>query len=734
MITYTGSKYSIAVDDKEGHILSLKKDGKEFVCKDTALPLFNIRLRAEHGEQTEVSAYDAKSSHTVSDGNSHTIMYGEFGGVDLTVKVFVSFDEQIKWRIDIENNTALWLEWVDFPQLAVPNNLKANGGDSRILWGLNEGVIIEDINKRDSKSWQGYTEPEYPSTGGMGIFPAIVGTQFMAYFDSNCGLYLGTHDNQGNLKGIDFYLKDNGIKMQFRLFTGADKGEDFRMEYDFVMDTFNGDWHSAAEIYRVWFETGKSAEFVKIGENPCIPDWYKDSPIIVTYPVRGLHDMDEMTPNKLFPYINGMKHVDRLSEQLDSKIMVVLMHWEGTAPWAPPIVWPPYGGEEAFKEFADALHAEGHLLGVYCSGLGWTYQSNVVQEYNTAEQIERENLKEVMCLSPEGDLPLSKICTGQRSGYDMCPAHSFTKEVIAGQVKKMTEGDVDYIQVLDQNHGGTSYFCYSDAHGHPKMPGRWQTQAMISLHEQLKEYTNGGGKKILMGCESAAAETYIPWLLFSDNRYNTNYFIGAATPVYAYVYHQYVNNFMGNQVCTEAIFDHKRSPENLMYRIAHSFCAGDMLTVVINQNGEIAWNWGRGCASSFVPEQQPVIEFMKNANAWRRVGGVDFLHYGKMTRPMSLNMPKENIIYMPNGCEFKADKLLTSCWEAADGRVGQFIINYNDADVYCEIELDGVSGYAISDNPYDMNLCYTTVEGKKTVGVTVKALSTVLIEMKRGAL
>jgi hypothetical protein len=63
--------------------------------------------------------------------------------------------------------------------------------------------------------------------------------------------------------------------------------------------------------------------------------------------------------------------------------------------------------------------------------------------------------------------------------------------------------------------------------------------------------------------------------------------------MYAYVYHEYLNNFLGNQVCVDWHMDVNKSPESFYERIAYSFVAGDMLTVVITENGEIDWNWGK---------------------------------------------------------------------------------------------------------------------------------------------
>lgn len=77
----------------------------------------------------------------------------------------------------------------------------------------------------------------------------------------------------------------------------------------------------------------------------------------------------------------------------------------------------------------------------------------------------------MMCLSPEQELPYSKICTGQRTGYDMCPSQAFPVRVLKHEVDKMAAG-IDYIQLTDQNHGGTSYFCYSKKHGHPPVSGK----------------------------------------------------------------------------------------------------------------------------------------------------------------------------------------------------------------------------------------------------------------------
>lgn len=675
-LTLNKNGYSIVLDEKGG-IESLIFAEKQFVGK--RFPLFNIRMRSG-ASVTYISSDDA--------GNIACEATEDGGKIEFTfdkVKFFVEFtvSEKIEWKFGIHNETGLIIEWIDCPQIAVPNDLVANGGSGRVLLDINEGLLCEDIDHR-TRSF-GYSEPEYPSEGLMGVFPAVVESQFVAYYDDTAGLYFAAHDKERNLKSVEFQKAgDDAIKLQIRLYPGvcADT-TDYFTQYPTVMQFFKGGWEEPAELYRSWFEQNLPEGMKKIEENDELPEWYTDSPIVVAYPVSGIHDVDVPNPNKLFPYANALPFIERFAEETDSRIMALLMHWEGTAPWAPPFVWPPLGGEDIFKEFASSLHEKGNLFGVYCSGTGYTIKSNL-NDYSGKEKFEDEHLADIMCKAPDESLPLSHICRDQRSGYDMCVSCEKTKEILCSEAEKMASGGVDYIQILDQNHGGTPYFCYSGEHSHPPVPGKWQVEHMHELLSRLKEKV---GKNVLLGCESAAAETYIPQLSLSDNRFSLNYHCGKPVPLYAYIYHEYVNNFSGNAVNAHLMADVVKSPESFYLRMAHSFIAGDLMTIVMTENGEPAWNW---CQKEFdyMPNREDVMTFIASANGYRRKAGKKFLCFGKMTKPCKVTSG-EITVYKPFFPDYttKYPEILTSCWISSDGEKAQFLANCTGNDTMCEIEL-----------------------------------------------
>lgn len=662
---YYIGKGEMQVDFKKGAIESLLCAGVELVAE--RIPLFTVCLRDENGTETRLNCADAKDCCVTEDGAIYT---GFSRDISVSVRI-EKFGDGIDWKISIDNRTADLVEWVDFPSLCLQPLLK-NGGIGTILYPYNEGALVDDAARRES-AWFHSQEPSYPSCGWYPAFPYMLCSQFMCYLFDGYGLYLGTHDPARAVKSFDFVPSGEGLLMRQRLYSGKDYGECFATDYPIHWCFFEGNWQEGAEIYRTFVDTHLPPRMKKIVENEALPEWYKDSPLVVAYPVRGIHDMDEMKPNRLYPYENALPYLDEIATKTGSRIMALLMHWEGTAPWAPPYVMPPYGGQKALDSFRDALHARGQLLGVYCSGFGYTLQSNLIDACKN--EISEEDAKRAMCTGYDGHVAISNICTAQRKGYDICPASEDGRQILMDAYTPLFESGVDYAQILDQNHGGSQYFCHSRVHGHPAAPGAWMTENMQDL---LGEWNQIAGK-MLFGCESAAAEPYIGNLLFSDNRYELNYRIGKPVPLYAYLYHEYVRNFMGNQVCCPLLPE----VDSLTMRLAYSFVAGDSMALVMGQDGEFLSAWGDRDFSR-LPNRENALTIIHNLSALYQAGASEFLYAGRMCKApelecMTVRYPCED------GAVLEFPAVFVSAWEA-NGKYAWIFVNHTTADVKCRVD------------------------------------------------
>lgn len=664
----------IVFDFKKGVVTSLKYKGEEICAKESLI--FSVRLTDRAGKFEDLSSNNAKKVEVSSDGFTATYLgFSE----DIVVTVTLVLTEKgFTLRFKVKNETDKIVEHVEYLPLVLKPFIKHNGvevgGKGKMLYPYNEGVIVED--SYFLSLCRPYREPSYPSEGSFGIFPNMVQSQFMAYLFEGKGLYIGAHDEKRGLKAINFFDCDesHNIQLQLRLYSGKNYGEDFSPDYDVVYELFDGDWMDGAEIYKKWFYAHLPEGLKKVVDNPKLPEWYHDFPVILTYPVRGYHDMDEMTPNELFPYVNVLPYVDEISRLTGAKIMVILMHWEGTAPWAPPYVFPPFGGEEEFDKLFSALKERGHLLGVYCSGFSFTEKSNVLPEYDCLEMLKDKETFKAFCADRDGKILHSKICEGQRVGYDLCIASDKGREILDEAYNPLFEKGLDYVQILDQNHGGGQYFCYSNEHNHPPCVGPWMTTEMQKL---LNEWNEKAGKTLL-GCESAAAEPFLKNLAFSDNRFEINHCIGTSVPAYSYIYHEFAHNFMGNQVSAMLCAD------SYLFRMAYSFVAGDMLTLILHPQGFLISNWGQRNMEDR-PEKDDVMTFVKNIREFY-LQNADFMRYGNMIKPHPYKT--EQVVFRNDyyARSYTAEKVLSTAFEFG-GRKIQIFANYNANDE--QIEVDG---------------------------------------------
>lgn len=659
---------SLTLCDSSGSILSYKIDGEEFIAENAASrPLFMLKFLNSDGTPIYYGAHDATHMAQKCENGRYILSYSGMAdgkvGAEVSIKPYP--DGKIGWTMSVDNKSGLILESAELPVLIISDKTE----DYKLFWPGLEGLIIEDAALRD-ETWLEYHELGIQSGTFSGYYPGSCTMQFMAYYSTRSGLYFAAHDNRHHPKAVEYHKETDGIRLEIRVFCGGAVGK-FDMGFEIVSAPFSGDWHDAADIYRDWMEENVELP-PKLCENEELPDWLKKSPVISLYPVRGTCDTGDMSPNMYYPYTKALPFIDELSEKTDSRMMALLMHWEGTAPWAPPYVWPPFGDYDDFCDFARALHEKDNLLGVYCSGIAWTTKSCLEESLDYSDKY--DDL--LICKTPQGTHEQSWVIAPPiRHGYDMCPHSVKVDEIVSKEVTAIAESGCDYVQFFDQNLGGAPSLCYARDHGHPPAPGIWENEDMLRILKKVTgDLASAGHAKVIMGCECAAAEPFIRYLPFSDLRFPVGFTLGNPVPAYAYLFHEYLNNFMGNQCGCDSTIDREKTPYSMLYRIAYSFTAGDMLTLVLRENGKVSWAWGASWEVD-PPEQEPIFELVKNLNGMRREYP-EYFCYGKMLKPHTVSGTEKLPIYRFIGDTLFVPSVLSARWRAPSGEEAQVLVNW----------------------------------------------------------
>jgi hypothetical protein len=232
-----------------------------------------------------------------------------------------------------------------------------------------------------------------------------------------------------------------------------------------------------------------------------------------------------------------------------------------------------------------------------------------------------------------------------------------------------------------------------------------------------------------LGCESAAAEPFMANLPLNDLRFNQTLLNGKWVPAYAFVFHEYVNNFQGNQVETTELFATDKGANHLLLRTAYSFSIGDLMTIVLTEDGEIHWAW---CTrfSVPVPDQQSIITLIRHLSAWRKQAAHEFLVYGRMEKPYPIIDLETADVYRTNGSVVPFDQVLTSRFVSEAGRDVQLLVNWQQTSEQITIELpDTITKVSVITEASGANEPVVVRDQRMTVAVP--ALNAILIEFSR---
>lgn len=667
----------ISVDfDSLGNVSSLIFRGVEFIADDGhGGGLFQICLRDFLGNPLLLECKDFGAVHREDEDNSICLVFSECNRLrGTTVKVYAETDSsRIHWRISVvPGRNDFVTEWIDFPRIRLKRFF-----DGKYLLPFAEGTLVTDLEDRERNSVIRCKAAEYPMTGVSSFYPGPAAMQFEAFYTGDAGLCILCCDLGHSPKSLDFHPEDGAAVPLLQHFTGGENS----IGYDVDVIGFQGDWQDAAEIYRNWMEQHDPCLPAKL--NTRLPRWMADSPVLLIYPVKGVGlDHGGLTPNEYYPYSTALPVIEKYNERWNCGIMALLMHWEGTAPWAPPYIWPPSGGEKMLSEFLDAMHEKGNTVGLYASGIGWTQKSMIDPAYDRTKQFEDEHLEQEICTGPRGET-FSRVCNGpcgQRIGYDLCPERQFTQALVSQEVGSASRLGVDYLQYFDQNQGGAAPLCYSKKHGHPAFPGSWHTASMRNLLAKAQEAAGG----TVLGCENAAAEPYLATCCLNDLRNHLGWGAGGMpVPLYPYLFHEYAAGFSGNGVGLSYLVDVERTPFFLQWAIGWNFAYGNLISVVLKDGGKIHWHWN---LSWSVPEpvQEPLVELIGNLTGWRRGMAADFLVSGRMEKAPAVSCGMRTI-YLKKQPPVDVPALTVSAWKVNGGKK-VLLVNCGNKTEPCRID------------------------------------------------
>ena len=164
------------------------------------------------------------------------------------VTVVLTKGEKIYWRIFV--NAAKPVMSVDFPIF------KALPANHDLLLGWQNGSVVENFVDdflaldKEVPFWMGRGKGAY-----INEYPAGISYQYTAYYGKEFGFYFVTEDTDAYIKTYSYLYNKKAHGMDYVVTNypeNAGIANVYYMPYDFVADTFTGDWRDATLMYRQW--------------------------------------------------------------------------------------------------------------------------------------------------------------------------------------------------------------------------------------------------------------------------------------------------------------------------------------------------------------------------------------------------------------------------------------------------------------------------------------------------
>jgi hypothetical protein len=669
--------YRLLISSEKGTIASFRStfgvNRELLIPSHAALPLFKIEFLNDHSEFKTVTSSEAKEVSVSKSGNQDeqtvTIEYKEIGELPVDARVTIrcpAAETLTYWNLEVNNRTTSWIGHIQFPVIEVPFDNPTDKHYSHILWSFADGALAGPVQPGMSLGGWGGTEFDTPDIWRYNNYPGEwTSTQLMAYYNDAGGLYVACDDAKGLPKFIDPIMELDGVVMGLGHYPGSRGPGVSRLPYDVVLGTFHGDWYAAAEIYRNWASRQPFCR-TKLRQRTDTPKWLSDSPVGISFPMRGQGDWDPpaaVNP-EYTPLTNALPYLEKLAAALESPLLPIVFNWEQGGPWVQPDAYPPVGGERAVREFMSKAKAKGWHPMIYGDGLCWvTWQRNT--HYDGMPYFHTHGGDDAVARRWDGTF-LEDVWPW-RKNYVACVGTEKGRRMVLDMTRRMAELGPDVVQQFDQGPGPRA--CYAANHGHPPVPGPWMSESFDDLVISDKQIARSVNPAVAMSCEGAPPETHLQDFQIWDARVST-------CPLYSFLYHEYGNGF-------EGFYTNRVNDEALRLSAARALVNGYMVEFTLRDQGRIEYDWDQTWTRA-VPDQGAIVDWAKRINHFRSGAAHDFLVYGRMLRPWTVSGVRERDFGWG-----KEPLVQSATWQAADGRIGVVLANYADLPESPRVELEG---------------------------------------------
>ena len=649
--------------------LPIGLSGKRVFCDDRPLfKLYLVEIDNKKALPWEIclSSIDARDLTVKKHKKRELYFYfHKIDEMDIDVECKIKIDKNpslCNFYVSIKNKTNLAIRKIEYPVIEIPLQTGEIVDDERFLVSHCDGFLAKNPSIASWNNYKGF----YP---GFLPYYACLSTQLTAYYDKKSGLYVATHDGDGHVKQLGPKRAGEIVEITPIHHVPEIIGSDVVIPYATVVGTFHGDWQAAADIYKEWAKK-QSWCSKKIIERRDIPKWFKKGAFFYIMSLR-LHKDKEKFLSK------SASLVKKWQKTISMTTIAMMLDWEKFQGWTTPDYFPPYGGTERFKHMCRDMKRLGirpMIFGI--SGLKWSLRKNYRKiEYNSWEEFKRKGEK-FACVQSNGKLYIHSfqpfLDSEDWNGFTafICPATPLARSMLYDNAMKLIDLGVVLVQADQVLCGSPGPNCYSRYHGHPPGSGKWQSESIKRIFQEVKIKGKKKNPDFVWLMEEPG-EFLIQELDCYHGRNNVQEMwprlpgtIGV--PLFSYLYHEYSAGYGSDTVSV--------SRENPSY---HIYCQGESY---INGNFITA-----RCGGGFPIEPKDadpnIVKITKNIIGCIKIGR-EFLIFGEMLNTPPLEVPEISLVpsvswsfAIQEGKKIKVPSVLHRSWKSQKGKIAYTLVN-----------------------------------------------------------